>query len=389
MNKIYITLLSAFLVVSSNTVWAKDTKSPEQWIEQLSSQDVGQRRSALLALSKLGDAIQPVALELLPLLNDDDGGVRTLAVMALGKIPKKLETHLNALAKAMGDSEWTVRHNASLALGRAGKGGQALALHQLNSEKLEFTHRLHAAQAVMLGEDDHSEGIGKLITQLSLAEEPLADDLLLAVGLVASDTSKFKSLAPQLKQWMHHSDKRVKMRAISALSYMGQVAESEVPTLIQWAQEDESSSFRVAAVNALGNIRNPKETIIPALMQACNDEQYRVYENTASVLASFCDDLVPYATEFLKDTKQPGVKYVLDALLSVRSKNATLIRQVSQLLSHEDWQIQFRAAAALGSIGTLNKQTLESLQMAAKSDNEIVALNAAQSIDRLKVADSK
>ena len=385
----FTTLLSFLVLFATPTLYSQESKGLEEWVKQLDNENMGQRRAALLSLSRLGDAIQPLVSDITPLLDDEDGGVRSLAVMALGKVPEKSDLLLKALADALGDEEWTARHNASLALGRSGTKGQAVAHRYLQARQLGFTHRLHAAQAVLLGEKDRYDDIRALIVQLSQAKEPVADDLLLAVGLIASNTDEFIALAPQLKQWMHHADKRVKMRAISALSHMGKVAESEVPALIRWAQEDESSSYRVAAVNALGNIRNPKEKIIPALMRACNDKKYRVYENTASVLASFGDDLVPYAIEFLKKQDQPGIKFVLDALLSVKIKNATLIDQVTQLLTHQDWQIQFRAAAALGAIGEPGKKTFQLLRVAAKSENEIVALHANQSLERLKVADSK
>ena len=75
MKKFYTTLLSFLVLFATSAVYSQESKGLEEWVKQLSSENMGQRRAALLSVSKLGAAIQPLVSDIVPLLDDEDGGV--------------------------------------------------------------------------------------------------------------------------------------------------------------------------------------------------------------------------------------------------------------------------------------------------------------------------
>jgi HEAT repeat protein len=94
------------------------SRSTDEWLEQLKTPDVGQRRQAIRELgSRSGDAEQVVAA-LIEALHDQSSYVRRDAAATLGKFGPAAKPAVTDLVKLLKDKERSVRKAAQATLQR-------------------------------------------------------------------------------------------------------------------------------------------------------------------------------------------------------------------------------------------------------------------------------
>lgn len=230
------------------------------------------RRSALLSIKKLVGG-NKAALSLKEALKDEDSIVRGEAVHALGEIGFVLETSL--LIKLANDADPSVRGNAVFSLGKIEDKTVIPVLinalsdsHPVVCEKAAFAlGEIRAQEAIpflagTIKSDNPSlrrsavNALSNINTEMALLHlQDLIDDedpLVRWKAIEVLEEPKTQLFASDIKYVLtHHSDKIVRVRAVSMLSNN---FEEEALLTLASVLNDEDSIVRSSAAKALGKI---------------------------------------------------------------------------------------------------------------------------------------
>ena len=121
-------------------------------------------------------------------------------------------------------------------------------------------------------------------------------------------------------------DEAIRSRAVDALGQIGIPDESVIAKLVETLQND-TEHLRSRAASVLGKFGAPTPAIVPVLMKALSDEAARVRMNAAWALgeiASPSPRTVSALTKILKDDEDPKVRFnTVQALKKLGTPEAT------------------------------------------------------------------
>lgn len=205
----------------------------------LQSADVKVRRTTLGSLfhSDLSDSL---VQEMLALLRDADGEVRAMAATAVGNHGEAALPGVPALINQLqGDRHKEARETAARALGRIGK-------------------------AVKTNRD--------AVPPLREAAAKDADPVtrVVALGALAMMEQDVPGQVAALRQYLHHAEPLVRMKACHALGMLGPVAKAAAPEIVRVLEQETDPHRRGYIARSLGNTGDPQS--LPALYRAYKQE---------------------------------------------------------------------------------------------------------------------
>jgi len=205
----------------------------------LKSADVEVRRRTLGSLnhSDLSDAL---IKEMLELLKDSDGEVRSMAATAVGTHGEAALPGVPALlAQMKGDSHKEARETAARALGRIGKS--------VNTNRDALEPLRHAAQK-------DTDPVTRVVAlgALAMMEQDVAEQIT------------------ALRQYLHHDEPLVRMKACHALGMLGTVAKTAAPEIVLVLPLETNPHRRGYIARSLGSTGDPES--LPALYEALKKE---------------------------------------------------------------------------------------------------------------------
>lgn len=231
------------------------------------------RKSAVMALEKLGPEAQEAIPALVQVLGDETPDVRRRAVRALGDIGPEA---IPALTLALRDEDPRIRKYAIWELGKIGPEAVPALTELLRDGDPEI--RRHAVWA--LG-DIGREGVPALIRAL---EDENPEVRWAAAWTLGEVGPKAAEAVPALIQTLRDEGPEVRRASAWALGAIGVRETAVVAALIQTLIADEDPTARRLAAWALGALQPDWREGVPALIQALGDSDPGVRRTAARVL---------------------------------------------------------------------------------------------------------
>jgi HEAT repeat protein len=174
----------------------------------------------------------------------------------------------------------------------------------------------------------------------------------------------------------------VRLRAIRELGDMGTAAKPLLPVLLQ-ALADRDWRIRYETAKTIGQIGADARTAIPALTDRLLDSDRRVACEAIASLGKIGTAALPC----LIDALDSQISYVRRTsawiIAGFESGARAAVPSLIQALSDADWQVQWVAAYALGCIGADAKPAVAALIAAGKGDYQLVAKEASRALWRI------
>lgn len=289
-------------------------------IKALQYQDSGIRLGAATALANFSSADACPAL--IACLKDDDGKVQDASITALVAMG---ETALPLLFNAMGDQSWLVRRGATQALTRlrwspdddeikvcflfakgawdelAGFEKKAIPYLTEGLRDENTGIRKEAAKALgTIGDPDGFEPLTRAIT------DPSPD--VRAPAALALGELKDPRAIPFLINLFYDSNAAIRNAAADALGVIGMPAFEPLVA----ALKDPKTSARLAAIRALGKIKDPR--VIPPLISKLEDAFPEMRTSAAGALGEIGAPALPMVLDVMKRGSRIARLACLDAL---------------------------------------------------------------------------
>jgi HEAT repeat protein len=205
----------------------------------LKSADVEVRRKTLGSLNH-SDLSDSLIKEMLEMLKDGDGEVRAMAATAVGTHGEAALPGVPALiAQLQGDRHKEARETAARALGRIGKAVP--------------TNRA-AVQPLRQAAEKDDDPVTRLV----------------ALGALAMMDQDVPGQITVLRQYLHHDEALVRMKACHALGMVGPAAKAAAPEMVEVLGRETDPHRRGYIARSLGNTGDPHS--LPALYKALKDE---------------------------------------------------------------------------------------------------------------------
>ena len=143
-----------------------------------------------------------------------------------------------------------------------------------------------------------------------------------------------------------------------------------------WLEQlrDTDSKFRIEALEALGNLASKNKDLIPVLVSALKEPNYKISSTAGKGLARLGAEVVPTLVEIIKTRKSPEAYAAAEALAKVGPGAKSALPFLTEMLKDKDTSLRSVAAAALGAIGPDAKGALpaltEALELAVDAEAE-------------------
>lgn len=319
---------------------------------------VGHR--AIDVLEKIGRAAVPDLLRVLENPGDERAGNILKILLTIGK---PLEDIVPVLVEVCDDDEWEekVRRRAVEVLGNIceGKNGEPVktavsALMKLL--KADPSVNVQGATIRALGQIKVPSSFPMLVEAL---KDPgdlrgVANNTLVEIGEPA---------IPALTDALKHENKDIRAEAANVLRRFGTIAKPAVSGLIE-ALNDKYWLVRRNAVRALEQIREPIDTIAPALTQSLNDQDNHVVEAITQFFHHTKESTVPVLIEALTNENSTIRLNVADTLYRIstgistgkiqKSDFSSRLPSLVKALDDENPTVRLCIAKALGHIGDVS-----------------------------------
>ncbi|HYY99565.1 MAG TPA: HEAT repeat domain-containing protein, partial [Pyrinomonadaceae bacterium] len=338
-----------------------------------------------------GAAVNHVVDEMSALLRDESAAARAGAARALGQIGSERAT--DALVRVLrGDADADVRWQAAYALRRIADRRAVGAL----IEALSDLDGIVVAQAAYaLGEVGDARAAPALLDLLRKGDL-ISESAARAIGQIGDER-----LAPELVELVRRGGEHVRDAAAHALAYMGKGAavrglvevirrgnndarwaaayalesidDPRAAEALAEAARDADSFVRERVMKGLGRIGNARA--VEALQEALGDESEDVRREAAAQLGLGDEG----AREILKgaaDAPSYDVRETAAALAI--EERASEPEELLAALRDPRWEMRWRAAAALGRVGT--EREVPALVEAARDEDSFVRVAAISAL---------
>jgi HEAT repeat protein len=131
-----------------------------------------------------------------------------------------------------------------------------------------------------------------------------------------------------------------------------------------WLEQmkDGDPSYRVDAITALGALAHQQKTLMPALVSALKDKDYKVGTAASKALSAFGKEAVPALIEVVKDkTSSAGRSQAIQALGKIGLDAKAAVPWLAQVLQSDGFDSWHEAIGALHSFGPEAKAAVPSL----------------------------
>jgi HEAT repeat protein len=331
--------------------------SLEPLIDQLRHHNPTVRQRACSSFGTIGKEAIIAAHSILPLLADPVQEVRSRAAWALGLIGDARQRTIAALFDTARAGTTEDRRSALHGLG--GLATTAADLAPLRARQQEIFDALsdadddvrwNACYAIESLDLDPATHVDLILPRLSDRSERVEEIAIRGLKKLAEDNDLTPYLAP-IYQVVRRGRKRSAAIACEVIGMLGPRAHAAVPFLID-ALNGEDEFTIIAAAEALWRVDRRIDVALPHL---------------ARLFPDFGET-------------------VCDAISQIGPAAAPLIDQVLAALQSDDWDLQWAAADALGSMGSSDPAALATLTAALGHESGIVASAAATALARIGAA---
>jgi len=275
-------------VQAADTLGGMGLDAVSALVEALGDEDVEVRKTAAIALGRVGWNAAEAVPSLVQMLGDEEAEVRRAAALALGRIEAGGDV-VSALVLALADGEEIVRLAAAQALGQLGplamEAAPALAL-VLEDEEEDEEVRVAAANALGAIGPDAEEGVSALAEALKDESSPVREAAAWALGDIGPGAT---DAVPALIEVVESEaeEQRVREAAVRALGRVRPRADDVVSVLVRLLEDEgEDWVIRGLAAEGLGRIGPEAMEAVPALIAALGAESDDVRGAAARALRS-------------------------------------------------------------------------------------------------------
>jgi len=337
-------------------------------IRALEDQNSFVRRSAALALGRIGPPARAAVPALVRGCRDKEEIVRGAAARALGEIGLPAESAVSALMERLKDESTSVRNRAANSLSKMGAVAVPTLMEAINDEQALI--RRYAVNTLGRIGPEAVRAVPALVEALKSDDALLANYAAYALGKIGA------AAVPGLTKAMKEIGPGVRGLAATAFEKMGKEARTALPALIQ-ALKDSNPRVRRYAAKALGGIGSEAQAAIPTLMKALTDDNGPVRGAAARALAEIGPAPLPMLRDALKD-KHPLIRRV--AVVALAQTGPEAIGPLRDGLADENSLVRRAAAAGLLRMGT---PAVSTLVAALKNDNQLARRSAANALLRV------
>jgi HEAT repeat protein len=357
-----LTMAAIFLLLGCNSEnrrsksgspGSKDNAAPlEEYVRDLNSADVEQRRTAVRVLGASAGYVEWALPHLIESLSDKDATVRELAAKSIGKARSKAINAVNPLvARLAPHEEMPVKLaciQALSAIGPDAKDATPVLLQFLRDDDVE----LKKASAEALG---YVSPRGDKATDEALAS--LLDENNPSLVLVAAEAGIRRkhdvsaALVTAVVRCMDCADPAVESTASYLLGRMGPKAEKGIPALInKLASKDEI--VKELAVQAIGQIASREGESLPALAPLLKDKSLSLRIMAIQSIGEFqtkARSVVPNLIDCLGKSDEID-SAVLTALGRIGEKSDRVRSALMSMHGHPSKELRIEAARVYGKL---------------------------------------
>ncbi|WFU16535.1 HEAT repeat domain-containing protein [Bradyrhizobium sp. CB3481] len=331
--------------------------SIEPLIEQLRHNNHLVRQRACSSFGTIGKEAVLATDSILPLLEDSAQAVRSRAAWALGLIGDGRQRTIAVLFDMARTGMTEDRRAALHGLGSVAKAAIDLAPLRARQQEIfdaltdeDDDVRWSACYAIESLDLDPATHVDLIVPRLSDRSARVEEIAICQLKELADDVDLTSHLAP-ICQVVRGARKRSAATACKVIGMLGPRAHAAVPSLID-ALNGEDDFTVIAAAVALWRVDGRIDASRPHLA--------RLFPDSGETVCDAISQIGPAATP--------------------------LIGQVRAALESDDWDLQWAAADALGSMGSGDPATLSALTAALGHDSGIVVSAAATALVRIGVA---
>jgi HEAT repeat protein/V8-like Glu-specific endopeptidase len=179
----------------------------------------------------------------------------------------------------------------------------------------------------------------------------------------------------------------LRLQGILVIRHMGEEADSAVPALIERLKDD-SGDVRLEAAKTLGNLGPLAKSAVPALAEALQrrDKRHDVRQEVALAIGSIhADD--PVGASALEAGLRDPIREVrlssLQGLEKLGPEGKTTVPQVLKALKEKDREMRGQAVVTLGAIGPDAKEAVGQLAQIVVDDKEL-RVPAGQALGKIR-----
>lgn len=248
----------------------------------------------------------------------------------------------------------------------------------LNDEQREI--RLAALKSLAEIGTPSKTAVPELTKALEDGDEAVRAGAIAAIAAIGPDA---KDAVPSLARAFLDPNKTVRLRALKAISKLGAEAKPALSDLTQVLASEGQRDARLAAIIALGELRQHAKEVVPQLAQVLNDRDADIRTKTGMALISIGPDAVGAVPQLILSLKHPDRN---TRSLSVRAlgiigpgaKDA--VPELAKLLKAPENNMRRDTAVALGRIKLEARTALPNLMQALKDNDSTVRLQAGSAI---------
>jgi HEAT repeat protein len=282
---------------------------------------------------------------------ENDPRVRIGAARALGILGALAKNEaVPVLAGAIKeDSDPSVRYAAAVALGKidpasnVGVEMKASALNALKDLKTSYSGRLEAVDVLgrLLPRKAAVPALVEALTSMDYSLRNAATTALRKIGAAAVE--------PLLEELKPDRRSEFRLATVQALGNLGPQAKAAVPKLLR-ALEEENPSFNAAVITALTQIGISQPAAVPALLSALNTPEVSTRETLVNALARVGEPAVEELRGALK-SKQGLVRAgAAKALGRIGRPAQRVLSDLTQAMQDRDQSVSFAATVAWGTL---------------------------------------
>lgn len=289
---LYLPATILLLIILSNNAYSQMSNSNNinSYIQELKSQNVGNRQAATLDLMAIGKDAQSAVPALIQALKDPDSGVRRNSALALGRAELASTEVIDALISViLNDSYNGARSNAVGSLGRLQEISppSELVMTILTDALQDEDERVRKTAVIVLGHvgSKAKAAVPSLIKASQLGDTAMRERAVFALGKIGEASPEvFSALTEALK-----SDVRnIHLHAIRALGEIKPVSLDSVAILTKVLEEQDITA-RKLAMTGLGNFGTDAQIAVSALTAAIEDKDVTVSKTAAYTLKKIQD----------------------------------------------------------------------------------------------------
>ena len=331
--------------------------SIEPLMEQLRHHNPIVRQRACSSFGTIGKEAILATQSILPLLADPVQEVRSRAAWALGAIGDSRQRTIAALFDMARSGTIEDRRSALHGLGGLAKAAADLAPFRARQQEIfdalmdeDEAVRWSACYAIESLDLDPATHLELIVPRLSDRSERVEEIAIGQLKGLADEIDLTSHLAP-ICQVVRGARKRSAATACEVIGMLGPRAHAAIPSLVD-ALNSEDAYTTIAATGALWRVDRRIDVALPHL-----------------------ERLFPDFGET-----------VCDVISRIGPAAAPLIDQVLAAPESDDWDLQWAAADALGSMGSSDSAVLAALTAALGHDSSIVVSAAATALARIGAA---